>query len=258
MNRKMAGVTLIEVIVVIIIASGIFLLGMKFYNAIRRDGDVAQVKYNVDRIFAAATEYYQANCRWQRNPLTGVHVGVLTLGKLDPAANPGTPFPVTVTSLSTGGYLDPNSPIPLSPLINNATLNGGYIVQFNKAAPTDQLVSGNKMGKVIIWTVQVAVAIRNAAPLQMVKMLGADCAANASGNVITPCSVGLPASASQTVYAVWERLPSNAAPNAEADTWMGNAEVKAFTQLYTNNNIQNGQPGPSNTITNYQNYLCGS
>jgi hypothetical protein len=252
MNRKMAGVALVEVILVLVIASGIILLSIRLFAPIKRDGDIAQIKFNVDSIFSAAAEYYQANCRMQRDSL-GAPTG--TFGTLDPKNSPASPFPVTVTALNTSGFL--NVILPMNGLINNTTANGGYIVQFNQAAPTDQLVAGNKMGKIYIWTIQVAVPIRSTTPLAIVQMLGADCAKNAAGGFVSSCSVASAVSTAQTVYAVWERLPSFAAPNVEAETWMGNDQVKAFTQLYTNNNIQNGQPGPPNTITNYQNYLCG-
>jgi prepilin-type N-terminal cleavage/methylation domain-containing protein len=255
MKRNAAGFTLLEVLLVLVIAASIFMLAIKFYRSVRFDADMAQVKYNVDRIFSSAAEYYQANCRVQRNPLTGAIVG--PYGTLDPVNSPPTPFTtVTVNTLRTDGFL--NAALPFNRYINNATPNGGYIVQFNRAAASDRLSRTAKMGNIIVWTIQVSVAIRSNTPLAIVRVLGADCAANASGSAVNSCSAGLPANTAQTVYAVWERLPSFANPYAETNTWMGNAMVKDFTQLYTNNNFQGGQPGPTNNLANYQNYLCGS
>lgn len=261
MKKNAAGFTLLEVILVLVISALLFVLGYKFYLSIRSDADISQVQYNVDRIFSSAAEYYQANCRQQLDPLTGNPGATNPTAVLDPVNSPVSPVAVTVSALRTAGFLQ--ATLPINRLINPATINGGYVVQFNQtplsSPSTDVRFAGVKIGNIIYWNIQVSVAIRSTTPLAIVRMLGADCASNlaASGNTVNPCNSGIAVSTAQTVYAVWERAPSYAAPNAEANTWMGNAQVRSFNQLYTNSNIVNGQPGPSGTQANYQNYLCG-
>lgn len=260
MKLKTAGFTLLEIMLVLVIAASLLMLGYKFYLSIKSDADVRQIQYNVDRVFAAASEYYQANCRQQVSADPSGPAPTLT-ATLDPANSPSSPYAVTVSALRTAGFLD--ATLPINRLIDTSTLNGGYIVQFNEAPANDKLVNGKKTGNIYIWTIQVAVAVRTppgGSPLAIVRLLGADCAGNvgAVAGTVNSCNSGIPATTGSTVYAVWERLPSYAAPNAEANTWMGNAQVKSFTQLYTNSNIGGGIPGPSGTQTNYQNYLCGS
>ncbi len=121
-----------------------------------------------------------------------------TYGTLDPKYIPAptTPYPVTVSALRTSGYL--NATLPLNRYVNSTTLDGGYIVQFNQAAPSNRLEGGNKMGNIIIWTIQVSVPIRSNVPLAIVRALGADCAANATGSVVNLCSAGLPVNTGQT------------------------------------------------------------
>lgn len=260
MQRNASGFTLIEVMLVLVISASLLMVGYQFYLSIRSDADILQVQYNVDRIFSAASEYYQANCRQQKNADPKLPAPSLT-ATLDPANSPTSPFAVTVSSLRTAGFLD--ATLPMNRYIDASTLNGGYVVQFNEAPANDRMVNGKKMGNIYIWTIQVAVAVRapnKASPLAIVRLLGADCASNAgaTAGTVNSCNSGIPANTGSTVYAVWERLPSFAAPNAETNTWIGNAEVKSFTQLYTNSNIGGGIPGPSGVQANYQNYLCGS
>ncbi len=259
MQGRTAGYTLVELMMVLVIAASLIMLGYKFYVSIRSDADVMQVQYNVDRIFSAASEYYQANCRQQVNPLPSGPAPTST-ATLDPDNSPTSPFPVTVSAMRTAGYLD--AALPINRLIDASTLNGGYVVQFNQAPKNDRLINGNKMGNIYVWTIQVAVAVRaprGMSPMAIVRLLGADCAGNpgATAGTVNSCNSGIPATTGSTVYAVWERLPSYADPNAETHTWMGNAEVKSFNQLYTNSNIGGGLPGPSGVQANYQNYLCG-
>lgn len=259
MKGSVHGFTLLEVMLVLAISASIFILGYRMYISMRNDADLHQVQYNVDRLFGAASEYYQANCRMQINAQTGAQIG--TNGTLDPNYSPvpATNYPVAVSSLTTSGYLD--ATLPKNRLIDSSTINNGYVVQFNQSAATNRTLNGNLMGKVIIWRIQVAVAIRSNAggkvAKAIVRQLGADCASILSGGYVTPCASNPVVPNTGVIYAVWERLPSYAVPNAESNTWHTNAQTKSFNQLYTNNNLDNWQPN-GGAGSDYQNYLCGS
>src|SRR3990167_6219050 len=132
-SSRMQGVTLIEVMLVIAIATSLTLMVMKQYQMMKRDSDVQQVNYNVDQIMDAAARYYQANCRVQVDATTGQVVG--TAGTLDPAhaPPPSNPFIITVAALRAAGYL--TAVLPPNPIVNEAGANNGYMVQFNQVTP---------------------------------------------------------------------------------------------------------------------------
>lgn len=256
-RRDIKGVTLLELLLVLVIMGAIFMLALQQYWLVRRDADVAMVKYNVNQLFGAAAEYYQANCRMQIDPSTGDPVG--SYGTLDPKYNPQPtdPYPVTVDNLRTGGFFP--GVLKLNPLVNNAGMNNGYIVQFNQSATTKRqirtpyAVGDVDVGDVIVWRVQVAVEVRanRVTATSMVQSLGGDCLSTRTGTTVTPCSsVGvLPPGG--TYYVVWERLPSFAVPDADPNSFITNAQSKKFNQQYTNNTVV-WDPD------NLQNYLCGS
>ena len=117
-RRRMLGVSLMELIIVLALISGIMMLAFRQYESMKRDSDANQLLYNVDQIFQAAADYYQANCRRQINPSTGLTVG--TAGTLDPDYTPAptNPYPVSVTSLRSGGYL--TATLPPNPLVDSS------------------------------------------------------------------------------------------------------------------------------------------
>lgn len=256
-SRSQEGVTLLEVMLALAIGSSIVMLGVKHYKTVKVDSDTHQLVYNVDQIFQAAAEYYQANCRRQVSPTTGAVVG--TAGTLDPDYTPAptNPYSVTVASLISEGYL--TAALPLNPLVNNAGTNGGYFVQFNRVSPdADRTVTAYtgdtvKLGRIIVWRIQVAVELRNAATAETFRqMLGADCLSGPGSNGIEPCSSGVPGN-----YAVWERLPSLAVPNSNSNYWMTNAAVKQFNQLYQTLPMLYLAGLPESSYPQ-QNYLCGN
>lgn len=252
------GVTLVEVMLVLAVGSSILLFGVKHYKTLKLDADVRQLQYNVDKLFQAGADYYQANCRRQVNPTTGAVIG--TTGTLDPdyTTAPTNPYPVTVASLITDGYL--TGTLPLNPLVNNDGTNGGYFVQFNRVTPdadrTTTLSTGEtvNIGRIIVWRVQVSVELKNATTASVYKnLLGADCLSTTDGNNgVKPCSEGASGN-----YVVWERLPSFAVPSSHSNYWMTNAMVKQFNQLYQTLPVLY-LSSVSSTYYPQQNYLCGN
>lgn len=259
MRRRFAGVTLLEIMLVMVIASALLVMSIKQYEIYRRDADVSQALFNVNQVFYAAALYYQANCRQQWNPTTGPIAGT---GALDPNNSPSNPYPMPISTLVSQGYLAVT--LPQSRLINSLGTGGGYIIQFNRTTPDpDRTVSTSssqtvKTGSIIIWRVQVAVELRKSATASQYKnILQADCLSTLSGSTVTPCaSVGAPPTTG-TIYAVWERLPSFAAPQANSNLWITNATVKEFSQMYFTYPILYLTGVPSSQYPK-QNYLCGT
>lgn len=269
-RRSIKGVSLLEVMLVLVIGSGIMMMAISQYQSMRRDSDVEQVNFNVDQIFQAAADFYQANCRIQIDPVTGQVNGT---GKLDPryknssgtASTPSNPYPITITELTSGGFL--RNTLPLNPVIQNTGLNGGYVVQFNQFTPapdrtvlTSLSTTPVKLGQIIIWRIQVAVELHDVAKATSYKnLLRADCLStlDSSGTSVTPCSQVTSAPTAAPVYAVWERLPSFAVPGSNSGLWMTNAVNKEFSQLYETQSIVllGGLPESSYP---QQYYLCGS
>lgn len=257
-NHHQEGMSLVELMLVLVIGSSIVMLGIKHYKTLRTDGDSRQVMYNVDKIFQAASEYYQANCRRQVDPTTDTVVA--GTGTLDPDSSPAptNPYPITVASLTTDGYL--TGTLPLSPLVDDDGPYDGYYVQFNRVSPdadrTTTAYSGEtvKLGRIIVWRVQVAVKLRDENKAETFKrLLGADCRSSADGSgTITPCAQG-----SSGKYLVWERLPSFAMPNSNSNYWMTNAANKQFNSLYQTYPVIYLSGVPEATYPQ-QNYLCGN
>jgi len=272
---RQKGVTLIELLLVIIIALTFVSLGIKVYQQQEYEVELQNVKSNVDFLFVAMKNYYLANCRAIRNSATGSVITSST-GQLDPTVNvpPVTSIvPINInTALATPGYLE-KWPLPYSVLVTN-----NYIVQFNLynnsatypnavktiyfcsnknncLAPTG--IATKAVNNVYLWTIQVAVQVQNSAQAAYIAgRLNADCRSSLSGSVVTPCSQS-PVLGS---YLVFERLPSMASSTATtvSPLWLSIPGLKQFTEQYTNDNdyavtnddSAHGFPG-------YENYLCG-
>ena len=55
------GVTLIEVMLVLAIASLLILLGIRQYQSYKGDINIKQFNYDIDKIFKAMKEFYSTN-----------------------------------------------------------------------------------------------------------------------------------------------------------------------------------------------------
>lgn len=270
-KRNISGVTLVEVMLVLAIASSITLLAIKQYNMLRVDSDVNTVLVDVDQVFQAASYFYQANCKQQSDAVTGPIAGT---GQLDPAyvpappaaptpTPPANPFPVTLATLTTDGYL--KNRLSFTPIVNTAAAEGGYIVQFNQVTSdrtfdTSPPVTTVKLGQIIVWRVQVAVLLRDASKAAYYKnLLRADCLStlSPSGTTVIPCSAAPPGVPAGPVYAVWTRLPSFSTPESNTNMWITNASMKEFNQLYETYPVSYLQGLPASSYP-AQNYLCGS
>jgi len=263
-RRTQQGMTLIEAMLVIAVGAFIIYLSIQQYQQYKHDGDIIQVKANVDTIFQAMTGYYRTNCYGQ----TGSGQTLISgSGSLSPSASPTNPFPINIaTLLQKTGYL--TTQMPFSPIVD-ATGPGlnGYVAQYNQAPSGTRYVcmAGNNttgpfdpnctsktpVGTIVVWKAQVAVLLKDTSQANVyLKLLDGDCLSSYSGGVVTPCS----SSGNTGNYVVWERLPSsNSNPSAISDYWETIPLVHQFTQMYTTNPILSLTNG---SATGSQYYLC--
>jgi len=258
MKRHNEGVTIFETLLALTIGMSILLIGLNLYQSFQKNSAIMQLNTNIDTLFQAAVNYYQANCPKG--------------GKLDPANVTGTVKLLNITTdLITPGYLVSTFPTP-NPLVNASGPGSGYIVQFNEyTAPRYQQTCSNppsctvttstQIGTAVIWKIQVAVLMTttDATLLQDYEnYLIADCLSNNTG---TGGSVPLCKTNPTGNYLVFERLPSAATSsmtaqllNSQSSLWMTNPLLKQFNQQYTTN--------PMSDVTNqghtteYQYFYC--
>lgn len=266
------GITLLETMLVSVIASAILIFSYQQYESYKLDSDINQVKYNVDQLFQAASYYYQANCRNQVNSTTGVPMA--GSGTLDPLNNPVSPTMITPVQLYQAGYLKEMLPwVPRLVYDDGTNTMKGYIVQFNLLTPqqarTINLSGGGtaNLGNVYVWRIQVAVYVKpNMVTMgkftvstedqaqKYMSMMGGQCVSTSNGTSVIPCS------SSNTMtgdYVVFERLPSMATPSSNSGLYPTNAAIKQFNQQYTTYPILY-MTGGSVSASSPQNYLCGT
>jgi prepilin-type N-terminal cleavage/methylation domain-containing protein len=271
---RQRGMTLLEVMLVIAIATSLVLLGVQTYQQFSLQNEKTKIAFNINVLFQAMRNYYYANCIANRNPATDNRIDA-TVGLMDPTITTpsGTNLVLDITTnLITRGYLTNWKPA-LSPMATN------YVVQFNlyndasvytgnvrsvqfcfsstsdtsgtcKAQPT--LADNN----IYLWTIQVAIKFASAAKASQYKnLLGADCVSSLVNGAVTPCSQ----SPTAVDYVVFERLPSFAAPTANSPLWLSDPMLKLFKRQYTNDDdyAVTKQDDASYLNKGYQNYLCG-
>jgi Tfp pilus assembly protein PilE len=61
-THKQWGVSLLELMLVIVIAMIIILMSLRFYALYKKTGDIGLLESNVGQVMAALNEYYYANC----------------------------------------------------------------------------------------------------------------------------------------------------------------------------------------------------
>jgi prepilin-type N-terminal cleavage/methylation domain-containing protein len=276
--RLQRGVTLLEMMLVIVIGAMLLTFGFRQYLMYRDDADARLLMNNVNALMLATAKFYQANCYGQSSPSGGA---IVNTGRLHPASNPPLYYSVSIPNrLIADGYLSSNlaTVFPLNPIVNETGSNTyGYVVQLNSyrqnrllctagtnavlGANDPQCASTRQTGQSIIWKIQVSVLVRDETKINAYKnILGADCASSYSGNVVYPCAANR-----SGPYLVWERMPSSVATDGmQTQSSPGmNQMVNQFTQLYRNYPAQvtagnpQGFAPPSNSVRR-QYFVCGS
>ena len=62
-QKQSVGVTLLEVMLVLVVATSLLILALRTYYLFRFQAQEQQIAYTVDQTFRAMTGFYQANCR---------------------------------------------------------------------------------------------------------------------------------------------------------------------------------------------------
>ncbi len=256
---RQKGVTLLEIMLVLVIGSAIMLLAFRQYQQYEFDQNIQRIKYNVDQLFSAGNSYYQAYC-------SGFSVSNTN------------PISVSISSLQNQNFLTAWQPI--NPLVDTSG-NQSYVLQFNFQQPAVSPVEGNgtlsryitactnygttsaslscstpqpiQSGtfQVYVWYELVAVKIANATPARMTSyqnLLAANCISDVSGGSIAPCGSN-PTTGS---YLVWESLPSSSA-NTTSSSWQTLQTLSQFNTQYTHDQMYEFN---NPTYGNSQNYLC--
>lgn len=194
-SKPQRGMTLLETLLVLLVAGSILIFSIRQYQNYRLDADIQLVKYNVDTIFEAMAGYHKVNCYGRTDPAFSNQVphGQIVPGALNPdnplAANPPVSIDIEADLAKNGFWPlniakatppNPQPPlIPESPLVDSTGpgLNG-YIAQFNQytssrqictepasAAPvinptdTTQCSNASTVGTILLWKVQVAILL---------------------------------------------------------------------------------------------------
>jgi hypothetical protein len=250
-----AGLTLLEVILVIVIATSLTLLSVKQYQQLRLQSSISQLQANVDQIAAAAARYYYANCSG---------------GTLDPRSTSfkgyGSQVLNITSDLYTPGYL--TSYPPLNPIIAGSTAGSGYIVQLVGTSSTRTTCAtpagsttvdcSTPIGTNVNWSIVVAVQLNDSTKAKTyLGSSGANCITNQTGTGATkPVYTCANAPSASTNYLAWEVLPSMASIKAQSVLWITNPVVKQFKQYnesYSLSYLTSVSHSPE-----YQYYVCGS
>lgn len=256
------GMTLIEIMLVLAIASSLLIMGIRQYQSFQMQQQFQQVAYNVDLIFQGLSHYYQGQCQTGEDYYSGT---IASTGLLDASVSNATPLAMDIsTQLVTPGYLVQT--LALSEIVDSSVGFGGYFAQFNLAATTAPSASRTETvtfdgatsstvtaGTAYFWKEQVAIKVRDTTKVTAyLNALGADCRSDLVGDIVTPCAT----SANEGDYLVWERPPSFALPNAISDLWATMPVAKDFNNVFRHDaffEINN----PIIAVPNAPYYLCG-
>lgn len=275
MMNKERGVTILEVLLVLVIMTSLILMGLRWYQTLQTENNYGVLKSDVDQLFLALRQYYQANC------------GTINNGTANPN-NIFFPKSGTISSFVTPPasglqpYLPSNWPRH-TPIIDTASDNG-FTSQFNLYLPASKLPQKVQYvcynfgtpacstqapipnSQIFIWQMQVAVKMLNPTEAYEYRATaGADCAASdISGGPIV-CSDNASIDPANATYLIWQRAPSDVPIEMRSPLWMYDPVLKEFKLQYThdpmyemynpNTTIDYTQP-PMDRVS-YQNYLCG-
>jgi len=281
-KRNMIGMTLVETILALVIATSIIMMGFRLYLTYQSDAAAQQVRYNAEEIIRSAAMYYYANC--QKSDAN-------TTATLDPDNSPANPYTnLKVSDLISSGYLM-KAP-PLSPLVNSTDANTkGYLIQFNMftnprkncTTPGDPTTC-DQIGVNVNYNIQVSVLLKNESlGKRYLNMTGATCLTTANGtNKVVSCTQAAtfeancklmrdPTSPSYNPtlantnncpvlggtygnYLSWERLPSMSSQQGQSVMWSTNPMTMQFKQRNElKNSLSYMYANPTAT-----NFLCGS
>ena len=266
---KQKGMTLLEIMLVLAIASAVIILGFQQYESFRLGQNLNIARSNVDIMFQGGLNYYRANC----------HSG----GTLDPIqiANFGVPVTngtsyILISYITTPNLLGISLPPIPSGIVDasdqDASGNNtyGYRVQINtmRSPPPALQASGTtrqtyscytdytvtpavttcggigpilKLNSVVSQMTQVSVKLLNPNPTIATaykNILGADCVSSlypGSTSVVAPC--GVAGTGAGGTFLVWQRWPTAGAFPSSSVMSLSDQRLKQFNQLYNNDDF---------------------
>lgn len=181
--RRERGMTLIEIMLVLVMAGLIIIMGIRQYFSFREDANVTLVKSNTDALFAAMGLYFQRNCAGSN-------------GTLSPYNSANTSSPTFFTApraidinneLITPGYMAARQLLSVSVVLEDASVAPPlrqvaaykarfvpYLVDKQQFAqdiynPSVRYSYG-ATSKFLIWIPEVMVLIRDTKPDNMLKL----------------------------------------------------------------------------------------
>jgi type II secretory pathway pseudopilin PulG len=100
-NSRQRGVTLLEAMLAMTVASVVLLLGLRVWSSIQLQQNITAIGQNVDEVFLGMKHYYQAECRQSADAFGNTHSMVSTM---DPSNLSGTTLDINVQTLLTDGF----------------------------------------------------------------------------------------------------------------------------------------------------------
>jgi hypothetical protein len=278
-QRSQQGLTLLEIMLALVIATAVIITSMKQIQVYMLNNDIDVVKSNVDNLFAAAAQYYRANCA-----TLNTSIAMPITGSIPSLDTPATGFtsgqgflqvPLCFLAGECSWYGSPNT------LVNTSDPSGGYAVQFNistsgvpntacgakncsSAWPGPVVNHSLPSMRITLLAIQVSVLLKSTKTASYVKgVLGADCLSTESvagaHPIIAPCVATTPVGA---MWLVFTRLPSYASPQTAAASWAMMPMLKEFNLQYTHDQmyeLSNGvtEEAAGNTTGTTTTYTCG-
>lgn len=230
-RRHESGLSLLEFLLVLMIAVALIIMGFRQYQVLKTDSDIRKVQANVDTLFQAAAWYYQANCDQKTSTDTIVPAA------LNPNASPAPPNPYIMWTSSTLCEVTNTteqatfkkfltSELLFSPIADS------YCVKFIRHDSSRTMKtwddSSKRMGTIVIWSIQVIVKLKDPTQADFYfRLLRGNCLATSSSSSSSCSGLGT------GNLIVFERLPSFAAAQNQTTYWLMNPLVKQFNQMYT-------------------------
>jgi prepilin-type N-terminal cleavage/methylation domain-containing protein len=277
--KSAQGMTLLEILLVLAIASSIIVVSIKSIQQFKLKQNLKLIQGQVDTLFQAASLYYQANCRGTYDTSGRFTPGILAPTAVADIAT--TPVALSQDMLLT----DPNKAgvhYLTQALVNNPAVSA-YTVQLNpvrmprttytymnsnmSATDANKTVVDARMANtinvgnaanIIIYQIQVSASLIDPTIVATQALaLGATCTSTAgNGGTVEPCSTAV--QATSNTYISWVRLPSFAMHENASSLWTTIQAHKLANQQYTNDQMYElSKLNTPQTLLNAQYYLCG-
>lgn len=210
-HRRTAGITLLEIMLVLAIAMSLLMLGLRLYNQFQYELKIFKIRHTVDQLFQAMYMYHQANCRkGSLSPVNSKFQTPISVYDNNQPTADFAPYLTMVGTLSENSFVQNyNGQFNLVNDPNNKPSRSVYAC-WNTAsgvtcgAPSTIPTAGKLT--IVFWIAQVAVELNDPTLASMVKaVLNADCVSD-DLNTCDP-------TATEGKYVIFQQIPSQASQN---------------------------------------------